>query len=349
MPNTASVTVSKLAIGALPPHVRLEAWREGMDVLADVLPHSDFNPERFDVTVEAHLLHNTVFARSSIGAQKYVRNVQRIGRDGLDHYDFYLFLSGKAEIQIGRRRIDTWPGTLLCLDLTEPMICDSGHVEVLNIFVPRHALAPLLLHPESVHGVVLDRSRGASRIAMDFALSIDRTASHLTAEQRTQTAGMFVQLLAMALNEGTNARRPVPEPEDIDLAIRAQRLVSAQIANRVLTPAWLAQELGVSRSRLYDVFTQHSGIAHYIRRSRLKAAHAALRNPAQQHMSVAQIAFATGFDDPLHFSRLFRRHYGLPPSALRPGTGAAGSAMAPGGLPPDVGDGLYIGWIKNLA
>ena len=33
--------------------------------------------------------------------------------------------------------------------------------------------------------------------------------------------------------------------------------------------------------------------------------------------SVKQIAFQVGFEDPLYFSRLFRRRFGTPPSNLR--------------------------------
>jgi AraC family transcriptional activator of pobA len=34
-------------------------------------------------------------------------------------------------------------------------------------------------------------------------------------------------------------------------------------------------------------------------------------------MSINEVAFATGFDDQLYFSRAFKRHHGVPPSAYR--------------------------------
>jgi transcriptional regulator GlxA family with amidase domain len=43
-------------------------------------------------------------------------------------------------------------------------------------------------------------------------------------------------------------------------------------------------------------------------------------NPARSDRSVTMIALANGFVDAAHFSRTFRAHYGVPPSALRPTT-----------------------------
>ncbi len=49
----------------------------------------------------------------------------------------------------------------------------------------------------------------------------------------------------------------------------------------------------------------------YIVRYRLRAACALLKNPGS---SVKDVAFAVGFNDVSYFSRMFKRHFGLPPS-----------------------------------
>ena len=35
------------------------------------------------------------------------------------------------------------------------------------------------------------------------------------------------------------------------------------------------------------------------------------------HLSVGEVAFRAGFEDPLYFSRAFKRHHGEPPLAYR--------------------------------
>jgi AraC-like DNA-binding protein len=49
----------------------------------------------------------------------------------------------------------------------------------------------------------------------------------------------------------------------------------------------------------------------YIVRYRLRAACALLKNPGA---SVTEVAFAVGFNDVSYFSRMFKRHFGVPPS-----------------------------------
>ncbi|MCB1329814.1 MAG: AraC family transcriptional regulator, partial [Maritimibacter sp.] len=50
----------------------------------------------------------------------------------------------------------------------------------------------------------------------------------------------------------------------------------------------------------------------------------ARRNLAYSNLSVSQIAYGLGYDDPAHFSRVFRRATGLSPSEFRRKSEAAG-------------------------
>jgi AraC-like DNA-binding protein len=84
--------------------------------------------------------------------------------------------------------------------------------------------------------------------------------------------------------------------------------------------AWRLPELaaaaGFSRQHFGELFRQHFGappIAHLIR-SRLRLAAHLLRD---RNRRVGEVARAAGFADPFHFSRCFRREYGLSPRAWR--------------------------------
>jgi transcriptional regulator GlxA family with amidase domain len=54
-----------------------------------------------------------------------------------------------------------------------------------------------------------------------------------------------------------------------------------------------------------------------IRHERLEAVRRDLEDPAKRHRGVAVLAARWGFFDAAHFSRVFRRHYGYPPSQRR--------------------------------
>jgi transcriptional regulator GlxA family with amidase domain len=79
----------------------------------------------------------------------------------------------------------------------------------------------------------------------------------------------------------------------------------------------LAAGVNLSASRLIHLFRAETGLppARYLRELRLRRARADLE---QTFLSVKQIMFAAGFTDPSHFSRTFKRHYGVSPAAVRP-------------------------------
>jgi AraC-like DNA-binding protein len=61
-------------------------------------------------------------------------------------------------------------------------------------------------------------------------------------------------------------------------------------------------------------------VSGLIRRERLEDVRGDLEDPSLRHRSVAALAARWGFFDAAHFSRVFRQHYGYPPSQTRTGT-----------------------------
>ncbi len=77
----------------------------------------------------------------------------------------------------------------------------------------------------------------------------------------------------------------------------------------------IAAHVGISRSHLYRVFVKHFSLSpnEYVVRFRITKACSLLSTP----LSIAEVAGSVGFDDPLYFSRVFRRIKGISPLAYR--------------------------------
>jgi AraC family transcriptional regulator len=84
----------------------------------------------------------------------------------------------------------------------------------------------------------------------------------------------------------------------------------------VHTAAEIAAALGVSESYLCRLFRTHYWCSPYQLLLREKLGHAYLMLRGSR-LSVTQVAARVGFDDPFHFSRVFRQHMGFAPSAAR--------------------------------
>jgi AraC-like DNA-binding protein len=91
---------------------------------------------------------------------------------------------------------------------------------------------------------------------------------------------------------------------------RIRRFIEQNLAESELSPALICRHMGVSRSQLYRLFAGSAGVAHYIRGRRLLRARAALRSSTD---GVASVAYACGFSSHAHFSRVFKRQFGLTP------------------------------------
>ena len=96
---------------------------------------------------------------------------------------------------------------------------------------------------------------------------------------------------------------------------------------RPLSACGLAARVNLSPARFRQLFVAHTGAApgRYLQRLRLRRARVLIE---RTFLSVKEVMALVGYSDPSHFSRDFRQHHGMPPSALR-GTGAATP------LPPD--------------
>jgi AraC family transcriptional activator of tynA and feaB len=119
-------------------------------------------------------------------------------------------------------------------------------------------------------------------------------------------------LAAEPTQEGTEAVRAGTSLRSI------QDYVIANLANEMLSPRAIAQAHGISERHLHRLFQNFGlSICRWIRQSRLDRCAAQFREREHCHRSITQIAFACGFNDAAHFSRLFRAEFGLTPTQYR--------------------------------
>lgn len=115
---------------------------------------------------------------------------------------------------------------------------------------------------------------------------------------------------------GDPDRRVRPGRLDPRVIDRVTQLVEARL-DGVLTLADLAAEARLSPYHFHRCFGATTGLAPhaFVTARRLDRARLLVSATARP---VDEIAAAVGFGNLSHFRRLFRRHHGLPPSALRP-------------------------------
>jgi AraC family transcriptional regulator, glycine betaine-responsive activator len=98
--------------------------------------------------------------------------------------------------------------------------------------------------------------------------------------------------------------------------VRSLRLIEAELNNPHLTVTHLAEKLHISTSRLRQLFALELGVgpSRYIRELRLSRARTLLEDSS---LSIKEVMAAAGYNDPSHFSRDFKKHFGILPSLHR--------------------------------
>jgi AraC-like DNA-binding protein len=102
------------------------------------------------------------------------------------------------------------------------------------------------------------------------------------------------------------------------LRLQAERLIREQLGSAQLSPASIAEQMRMSVRQLYRLFeSDNESVCRYIQRKRLEQAALSLLEPALAHRSITDIAFAWGYQDAAHFSRVFRSLHACSPREYR--------------------------------
>jgi AraC family transcriptional activator of pobA len=131
--------------------------------------------------------------------------------------------------------------------------------------------------------------------------------------------GLLAALLAnvMRLSRVSGESGPDLAAPERELVARFRRVVELRYREHVGLAAY-ATELGVSQARLRRACLGAAG------QSPVELVHLRLLIEAERQlryttMSIAQVAYHLGFDDPAYFSRFFTRRMRLSPRAFRTG------------------------------
>lgn len=129
--------------------------------------------------------------------------------------------------------------------------------------------------------------------------------------------GKALELTAHALDEllGAPAQRARRLPGRTREQVHVARDMLLAAMREPPSLAELARASGLNPTKLTSAFRSEFGssVFGYLQEQRLQHAHALI---ASGEASIAEAAFRVGYT-PAHFSGLFRRRFGLPPSALR--------------------------------
>ena len=121
-----------------------------------------------------------------------------------------------------------------------------------------------------------------------------------------------------------NVRKISLKSHDELLLQKIMNVINDNISSPDFSVERLATEVGLSRVHLHRKLKELTNLSarDFIKSIRMRQAARLLR---EKKLSVAEVAYATGFANPSHFSNSFKEMYGVPPTAYVHNTAASGA------------------------
>ncbi|MBO9580815.1 MAG: helix-turn-helix domain-containing protein [Sphingobium sp.] len=189
----------------------------------------------------------------------------------------------------------------------------DGSTDLLLLRLPRLAVIGRYPQFQRLEATVLSARETGTRLLADTLTHLAEGVSQLCEVQRAAMMNAIVQMLGVA--------EPSLAPEfSMDWRIRrAIDFIELNLSVPGLTAEAIAQDQRISRRRLDQLMQKAFGqsIAGYLWKRRLDRAATDLQELPKADMSIAQVAFANGFEDAAHFTRAFKKRFSMTPGNWR--------------------------------
>lgn len=175
-----------------------------------------------------------------------------------------------------------------------------------------HVPVILLTARNSEEHIVEGISMGADDyITKPFKMNELRARSLGLIENRKRLRERFAE------NKQLKAEHFTSNKSDQQFLNKAIEIVFDNLDNAEFDVAMFCQKTGTSKTLLYSKLKTLTGqsATEFVRNIRLKEAQKILLS-AENELTVAEISYKVGFNDPLYFSRCFKKYFGVPPSGV---------------------------------
>ena len=223
--------------------------------------------------------------------------------------------AGECLIRQGGRQIHLVPGSF-CLFPADARVALEwpGPYRQLSLRFRASLLAERFAHWQQGAYAVYPGDTGAAGIFLAMVSAMRQHGESTNGKCCVEAVHALVGLLATALDEH-RADTPAPAARMASYhKARIRRFVLENLANPELDVARIADAVGLSPRYVHRLFADEPlQLMRWIWNERLERCFQVLADRACAGASVSAVAYAWGFNDASHFSRSFRKRYGISP------------------------------------
>ncbi|MBK1616656.1 AraC family transcriptional regulator [Rubrivivax gelatinosus] len=306
--------VDQFSTDSFPVHQRHHAWR-------DALQQHRLQPE---LTAAAPPLYGSLTAGRTgrgVGLARIASSPQTLLRlgDEADALWLALHLGGEAALHDGRQRIELAPGDIVF----GPARARAGldFRSDFRQFIVSMPGASLKARLPDAPALALGHLSGRAGLGRLFAGTLSALADAFDTLDDGDIAPVESALSEFIATSQAAQAGPEQPAASRTRAATLRRLcehIEAQLSDASLSLAAVAAHERVSERLVQKLFEGlGQSFTAYLRQRRLERCRADLANRQYGHLSISDICFRWGFNDPAHFSHCFRDRFSMSPRQYR--------------------------------
>lgn len=305
-----------LSTDAVPAAERLDYWRDATNSLFPPTQLRRAGFEGFYGHVAWLALGEVTVADIVSTSLDVVRGEREI-RSGDDRwYELTIQIEGECAFSQDGRDIVTGPRSMVLYDSRRPYAMRfRGPYRQVSLKVPRAELRERAPAVDRLVALHLPADRIPGRFIHDLAVGLCERPSDVPAPLARRLEQHVLELTATALMDADAGAVSAAGLSQLD---RIKAFILSRLDDAELSPRDIASAHGISLRRLYELFeAEEQQVARFVQAQRLDRIRRELADPLMRALPINTIALRRGFKDFSHFSRAFRRQFGVSPGMFR--------------------------------
>ncbi|MCX4145041.1 MULTISPECIES: helix-turn-helix domain-containing protein [Paraburkholderia] len=305
---------------SISPSARLSFWQRQVGSLLTQLECTSASGDNFFGSIKLHSSAPTTLLEIEAASHTIVRAMPRVAQVGEEKIFVCIQIDGTAIVEQDGRQGVLRAGDMTLLDTSRSFRadfpCEMGQ---LVLQVPRSLFRKQVGAVERLTAMVVPVENPLGKITGEFVQSLardfERFSPAVVQRLNEQALDMVVMAFMSSVESGQSIK---PSVTRSTLAYRGRAFIEANLRNAWLSPAAVAEHLGISKRYLSIIFAADGlSVERFIRARRLQKCARDLKDAGQAIRPVGDIAFAWGFNNLTHFSQSFKATFGKPPREYR--------------------------------
>lgn len=296
-------------------HDRVDFWMDQWEALGGVDANT-VDGEDFAARVATARLGGIRVCRIAVGQHRIERTHKRIRENDPGFLKVVFQNRGEACIEQHTQRVILRPGQWMIYDTSRPYKLQTAVPnEQLALLVPRSEIAALGASSSSFVMRPFKTARGVSQLLQRCLASTLDDLGEESSPFDEDVALSLLDIFKVALNEKISLQAHGTIRDSMSERIRTY--IRRNCSNPELSVGEIAAAMKCTKRYLHKIFSDGQTISDYIWSLRVQRCASDLVQREFERRSITEIAFANGFSNSAHFSRMFKARKGMTPREYR--------------------------------